>query len=163
MPATPRLRLKEQMHLTDARIIKDTTSITLLMGPEQCAKWEMARQIAENGTAREWECFTVSQSIRTDNPDYEEYAITLYTKPHPDYPSIKAGSEQLAQAWAQYDQKDAGWQELVKSSFASVENALNKYFSGITETIIQIDTPLDLMDNQQRVDLLDKMNPTSDQ
>ena len=163
MPETPKLRLKEQMHLTDARIIKDTTSITLLMGPEQGAKWEMARQIAENGAQREWECFTVSQSMRTDNRDYEEYAVTLYTKPHPDYPSIKAGSEQLAQTWAQHDQNDAGWEELVKSNFASVENALNKYFSGITETIIHIDTRPDLMNNQQKVDLLNEMNPTSDQ
>ena len=163
MPATPKLRLKEQMHLTDARSIKDTTSITLLMGPEQGEKWEMARQIAEKGTTREWECFTVSQSMRTDNPNYEEYAVTLYTKPHPDYPSIKTESEQLAQTWAQYDQKNAGWEEVVKSNFASVENALNKYFSGITETIIYINTPLDLMDNQQTVDLMEKMNPTSDQ
>ena len=163
MPATPKLRLKEQMHLTDARVIRDTTSITILMGPEQGAKWEMARQIAENGTEREWECFTVSQSMRTDNRDYEEYAVTLYTKPHPDYPSIKAKSELLAQTWAQYEQKDAGWEELVRYNFASVEDALNKYFAGITETIIHTDTPLDQMDDQQTIDLIDKMNPTNDQ
>ena len=148
--------LDRQLHVSDVRRIQDVTSIMLLLGPEQGRRWETARLIAQDGTCRQWECFTVTQSTRTDHPDYEQYAVVLYCKPHRDFPSINAAGEELARLWKNLPAQhpDPSWQRQFANAFRAMENALNRYFAGEPEPVIAIDKTLEDMNESETIELI---------
>ena len=139
MTTSKSVNLAKHLDIIDARRIRETTSLTLLIGPDQGERWQAAALVAEEGVDREWDCFAISNSTQTENPEYREYSVTLYCKPHPDYPSIDYAGRKIADAWQTDPVREPAWASMVKSAFTEIENALNLYFAGDKEQVIDVD------------------------
>ena len=102
MPQPPELtvRIADQFYLSDVRATADALIFTTRAGPYRPDQWNYARMVATDEIDplntpgyRHLGC------SRTDNTEYEEYALTVACAPHPELPEMAQRITTLTDAW----------------------------------------------------------------
>lgn len=161
-PPTP-VPLDEQAYLTAVQYLRETCIYTVSVGPAQTELWSNARRrvaAGSDGPAPMASLRHVS-TVRTENPEYEEYAITLAAKAHEDHPQITEYGEELAEAWQRPD-TDPERDRAVRDCYNRLADLVDRYIHGIP-SVIRIDKGLDELTETEQQELLGRVMELAEQ
>lgn len=148
------IEIGNQLILSDVKLLDRTLIFTTLVGPQRGVHWEYCRAVAnDESEPLHLQAFRHISCQRTDNPEYEEYAVVSACNPHPEHPFFGSEADHLRQAWLlphDHPQRAA----LAKDAIDKIASDLRFYMAGVAS---YVGLPEGADDDQIMLNVLDRI------
>lgn len=129
------IEIGNQLILSDVKMIDHTLVFTTLVGPKRGDHWNYCRRVADDESEPlHMPAFRHIRCERTDNAEYEEYALTAACNPHPQHPFFESEGINLNHAWQMPDDHPRR-EILIQDAINKIASDLRFYMAGVSSYV----------------------------